>query len=346
MLNNRRPSGWLYNGDPDYKGTTVAQRRAIQNQLDLLEAQQLSNELAEQKMKEDKDNANLIANATIAASKLKSENDLKLQKMKNEDDEYKRKLSLCDKLGIDFNEINNLINNILEPDSTKLEQLNNYNSQLNELKNAYSNTVESKTAYIDFKINEIKNKLQSLRAQYSSLSPSSVSNDNFGNRVLINSVLILIILLATVLSFEAKEVLICIIPIVIAVLYNWYFHLKHKRQYNLKKSNIKNSIDKLNKELNKLCDDREIIVSKIEKEHIDTSNEQKKLTIKIKELKDSISSEIYNKIIEFDNFRYNHYNEEIETLFKQLKLTITKLDYNKIQGYGSIQDYMHYLRTL
>ena len=249
MLNNRRPSGWLYNGDPDYEGTTVAQRRAIQNQLDLLEAQQLSNELVEQKMKEDKDNANLIANATINASKLKSENDLKLHQIKNNDDEYKRKLTLCDNLGLDYTEINNLINNILEPDSTKMKKLNDLNLELTELKNKYSNTVKSKTSYVDFKINEVQNKLQGLRSQYAALSPSSIGNDNFASRILLNSIFVLIILLTTVLSFEAKEILICIIPILIAIVYNFYYHIQHKKQYKLNKSNLKNKIDKLSKEL-------------------------------------------------------------------------------------------------
>lgn len=346
MLNNRRPSGWLYNGDPDYEGTTVAQRRAIQNQLDLLEAQQLSNELVEQKMKEDKDNANLIANATINASKLKSENDLKLHQIKNNDDEYKRKLTLCDNLGLDYTEINNLINNILEPDSTKMKKLNDLNLELTELKNKYSNTVKSKTSYVDFKINEVQNKLQGLRSQYAALSPSSIGNDNFASRILLNSIFVLIILLTTVLSFEAKEILICIIPILIAIVYNFYYHIQHKKQYKLNKSNLKNKIDKLSKELQNLNDDKLKIISQIPNENVDTSAEQEQLNVKINKLKDDISSEIYDKVLKFDNFRYQHYNEEIETLFKQLKLTVTKLDYTKIKEYGTIKDYMYFLRTL
>ena len=54
MAINRRPSGWLYNGDPDYKGTTVAERRAIQNQIDIEDQLIKNNKLLEEQIEQDK----------------------------------------------------------------------------------------------------------------------------------------------------------------------------------------------------------------------------------------------------------------------------------------------------
>lgn len=45
MPNMRRPPGWLSNGDPDWEGTTVAQRRQAQMTYDLLAAQEEANRL-------------------------------------------------------------------------------------------------------------------------------------------------------------------------------------------------------------------------------------------------------------------------------------------------------------
>lgn len=47
---NRRPPGWLDNGDPDYKGTTVAERRQMQNTWDLLAEQERANQIEQEKL--------------------------------------------------------------------------------------------------------------------------------------------------------------------------------------------------------------------------------------------------------------------------------------------------------
>ena len=61
MPRNVRPSGWYYDGNPDYKNTTVAQRRQMQNIWDLLAEQEKANELTQEKIRQQKiNNDNLI----------------------------------------------------------------------------------------------------------------------------------------------------------------------------------------------------------------------------------------------------------------------------------------------
>lgn len=81
MPQNRRPPGWLPNGDPDWDGTTVAERRQAQNTYDLLVEQEKANELAKEKLQQDRENARLarenaerIAEATREAEEDRLEN--------------------------------------------------------------------------------------------------------------------------------------------------------------------------------------------------------------------------------------------------------------------------------
>ena len=90
MAINRRPSGWLYNGDPDYKGTTVAERRAIQNQIDIEDQLIKNNKLLEEQIEQDK------KLQRIQRAKL-------LQEEREEEREADEER--CEKLGLDLEDI-------------------------------------------------------------------------------------------------------------------------------------------------------------------------------------------------------------------------------------------------
>ena len=52
------------------------------------------------------------------------------------------------------------------------------------------------------------------------------------------------------------------------------------------------------------------------------------------------NSKKYQK--EFDEFRRNHYNKEIELLFKDLEINFNKIDKNDIKANGTAEDYKEY----
>lgn len=93
MTINRRPSGWLYNGDPDYKGTTVAERRAIQNQIDIEDQLIKNNKLLEEQIEQDK--------------KLQHVQRAIFFQQEREADEREREADerKCEKLGLDLDDI-------------------------------------------------------------------------------------------------------------------------------------------------------------------------------------------------------------------------------------------------
>lgn len=171
---NRRPPGWLDNGDPDYKGTTVAERRQMQNTWDLLEQQEVANNLAvkqleidERKIESEKQNADNIARATIEAEEIRRQGLIETELMRQSHEELMRKMKLCDDLNIDykdiikFNDYLNTSNNSIE---TKINDIQtSISSCQNSIQyiNRIENTRKDPTIELDIKINNIKAEITS-----------------------------------------------------------------------------------------------------------------------------------------------------------------------------------------
>ena len=85
MPQNRRPPGQLPNGDPDWDGTTVAERRHAQNTYDLLVEQEKANELAKEKLQQDRENAEKIAKTVKEAEEDRFENELYIPQLLTEE---------------------------------------------------------------------------------------------------------------------------------------------------------------------------------------------------------------------------------------------------------------------
>ena len=85
MPRNRRPQSYIVS-NPDYQNTTIEQRRQMQNTWDLLEQQEIANDLAQQKLKQDEINSKRQAEATIQAAREAADreynNKLKLENQK------------------------------------------------------------------------------------------------------------------------------------------------------------------------------------------------------------------------------------------------------------------------
>lgn len=148
MPQNRRPPGWLVT-DPDWEGTTRAERRNAQNTYDLLVEQEKANDLAQEKLKQDRENAAMQAQATIQAERDKFLYQALLQQSQQNYEEEQRKIRLCDDLGIDYEDIkefdiylyagngdkNNKIDELDEIISKKEKLLNNYRNDKPDEKN-------------------------------------------------------------------------------------------------------------------------------------------------------------------------------------------------------------------
>lgn len=93
MPNNRRPPGWL-NGDPDYEGTTIAERRQMQNTGDLLAEQEKANQIEQEKLE------------YIKQKDLKqNENNFNKGKEQIQDIEKIKQLCLCNSVGVSYSEL-------------------------------------------------------------------------------------------------------------------------------------------------------------------------------------------------------------------------------------------------
>ena len=101
MPSNRRPQTLF---DPIYKGT-LQEIKDAQNQWDLVEAQEKANKLQEQKMQQDKENAERIANATRQAEEDRYNNELELEEIRQQHDDEKRYKKMCDDIGVVYKDI-------------------------------------------------------------------------------------------------------------------------------------------------------------------------------------------------------------------------------------------------
>lgn len=106
--------------------------------------------------------------------------------------------------------------------------------------------------------------------------------------------------------------------------------------------NIENKINELNKEYNlnknKLNKEKQQNLEKIQEEINNLQN-------KIDSLNNKYKLDRYNKYMNFIEFRKNHYNKEIELLFKKLNLPVFVIDYKDIKQEGTINDYKDYIAT-
>ena len=129
MAVNRRPSGWFYDGNPDYKGTTVAERRAIQNQIDIEDQLIENNRLLQEKARQEAQNTDKLARAIKAASDNKFYGLLQIGLASQRTEELNRKIRLCDKLGMCYEDIiafYSSLNFITDPKAQEImEQLKN-----------------------------------------------------------------------------------------------------------------------------------------------------------------------------------------------------------------------------
>lgn len=292
MPRNVRPSGWYYDGNPDYKNTTVAERRQMQNTWDLLAEQEKANELTQEKIRQEKINNDNLIDAidrnNLMNKKINDDNNnalkeienMKLQRLKLEHF-YK----ICENEGIDYDDIKLFFQKLQEPDPVIMNKINILNKELEDLNAKYS--YKQQTKYNEY-VNSYNKVLIKLRETEDDLDNVSIFTKLFNKNKII--------------------------------------------KLEKKKSSLQNKIN----ELKNILDNYEIQESDIDIKYEDINKT-------IKNLNEQNKQYIYNKCISFLNFRKNHYNKEIELLFK--KLNIAPLDTKEIIKTGSKKDYIEYIRN-
>lgn len=299
MPKNIRPYGWFDTGDPDYKGTTVAERRQMQNTWDLLEQQEISNKLKEQELELEKqkliqkeESDEKLAQVILDNKTKELQQIVELQYMKREHDLYMRNLSLCDKLNISYN--------ILLKFKQYLDQ-SDYDNELELLHN------------------EIRDKETYLRTLYNN-APKDNNTELWSKER----------------ELQDKE----------NCVNNFIFNLLHPIKtvsYNKKIIELRREIHELRRETTKEYKRRKAEyneqIQKINK-FIKDKNQKIQKLVKLQ------SQQIYEKYMNFIEFRKNNYNKEIETLFSQIELGVYIIDTNEIKNQGTIDNYIDYITEL
>lgn len=363
MAINRRPSGWLYDGNPDYEGTTVAERRAIQNQIDLIDAQEESNRLEKEKLEQEYTLALEQKEHELELARLNNENELKRLEQENE---YNRRLeterqnfnniqrhkNLCDNLKVDYNTIVTFEDILVNKSQFAKECVENISSAI---------LVKEQTKQ------NLKNKLLKIEDQKKNTIIDQAKNSNkiieltstmekwktYTRPADINWVMFVTILLGPFCllagSFsDAKELQpIGIVMLIVA-------GISYLIQYSLFKLKKQNIISNCKKEI--------AILSKKDKENLFQTEE--KIKLEIQELSKDIKNLIINERVKvqnnytkieneriqlvqaFNEFRKTHYNKEIELLFKQLELDFEPLYADDIIQQGNLEDYILYMERL
>lgn len=108
-----------------------------------------------------------------------------------------------------------------------------------------------------------------------------------------------------------------------------------------KSAELHNQINTLNDEQYDFIetDDYEIETVKVK----DNSEQIKVLENKISEITKERSQVYYQRLMDFIEFRKNHYNEDLETLFHLLQLPIFIIDQKDIKNKGTRSDYIEYM---
>ena len=296
MPRNRRPDGYLVS-NPDYKNTTIEQRRQMQNTWDLLAEQEKANELTQEKIRQEKINNDRLIEALNQTNQINKQiNDYNNEALKDIENMKLERLKLehyykiCEKEDIDYDDIKLFFNKLQQSDPNIDDQLQELYIKLNNLNNEEKSQI---------RVYEYKKK------NYTDTYNRVLIKRNEVDKELDN------------ISFITK-------------LFN-----------KNKVLELKNKLNKLNERLNEL---NKLIDKDIDLKSIYNKNKSEKDRInkEIDSLVEQNKQYIYNKCMDFLNFRKNHYNKEIELLFK--KLNIAPLDTKEIIKTGSKEDYIKYIR--
>ena len=329
--------------------------------------------LREEQIASERRNAKLIAEATVEAEIVRADSErnmellreaheMNLELLKQEHKNRLRCQKLCDKLDIDYDELEEF-NQYIRYSKYSLEEIMKLEKQISESKehlkeyksdDYIENLIDEKESksnddsigyfIIDSEIRRYNNKIQEIE---------NVKFTYF--QAIVDFPLLLW------LGYEAMVLFTCgddfdlfMLALVIFTIFNLVCKLDLKiRKTNLLKE-YNNEIDELKQEKNK----RENWASKMQKTKIkNTSKEIQENEKKLKEFENLNTVSMQIIYDDFLKFRLAHYNSDIENLFKKIKLgNIIQMDKRyesnnkkieeEITNKGTVKDYINYIRQI
>lgn len=325
-----------------------------------------ANELMEQRMAEERENAEKIARATIQAEQNRYENELILEAIRTQNEENERKIRLCDNVGADYNELIRFDRYIADADN--LDKINKLEEEIKELENNLqdfcSKEPTEKSVYLEYesKINVEIEELQERRQLNKNYLRAGFILFNF---LAIPIIFILVIVAGfTILNdvhiFSSGLEQLFYLTVIGTVIANAIY-------IPLKRMSAKSFLTPILQNIKKLEEDREIAVNnfKQNKEKILTTyneiiNDKKQKLKEMQEHKKECEDKQYNNFAnryeEFLAFRIIKYNLEMEMLLMKLNLPYLSISdakrrerkgaiENEVQGYGTVNDYIFYIKT-
>lgn len=393
MPNNRRLPGWL-NGDPDYEGTTIAERRQMQNTWDLLAEQEKANQIEQEKLE------------YIKQKDLKqNENNFNKGKEQIQDIEKIKQLCLCNSVGVSYSELE-LFFEILENGNIELLnkiqdiklKLQNNNNEQEKYKleyeqeaiilenenfkekvysnfvifraNHYNNKMERLFKELNFNIvaiNDEKYDFSSYDSEYFTFEGDKTCADVFNEiyedrgteEDYINFIRKSITSNGEYSEIDIKNEKLCReLNVDYGMIMKFYNLLLDIKKIAKEKYDEWNNV-RVPQFLKEIEDNQPLIRSNIKIQEcydnaiqmlpdilVEYSSLLEKDIDNIENCPEDIREILHNRLMEFNEFRYMHYNEKIELLFRKLNLKkIDNLDLDKIKATGTINDYINYINN-
>lgn len=342
-----------------------ANKLAEQNSKIAEQNNRIMQEMHEQRLREERENAERIAEATRQAEIDRYENEKLLEQQRLDNQKEMRFYNICDEAGIDYNDIRKfnvwLNNYTLKQNNEQLRKIEKVQRKIysGELKIV---TDENKklSEKIELKRQEKNNNMfliNNRKVKYTE-SMAETRIENVQKRIKNSKILAIATAVASVilLIMGIKD------SYIIETLF-WLYGIAFIVEVfciGIIKGS-KTLIHNLNEYINK-----EKILSQ---ELKDYENEDKMQKVKINELfnkrqeelaKDEKFSEFYLEVdrinqmllkgvcpntMEFYKFRLCHYNEEMEKLLRKLELNLTTINKNDIKSTGTFKEYVDFIET-
>ena len=360
----------------DWNSMIKANARYEQGQKQIQELQR-ANSLEIQRMREEKQNAERIAEATRKAELDRHENEIKIEKMRHEHEQIMRYHKLCDDLRMNYDDIiafANLLDDISPQKVKEYSQLHKEYSKL--LVSDEINKIKDKNKEMYGKVLLLKkqNKKELLKTLEDTINISFegikrnkaplsgnlkqikeyIANDE-KEILAYKSGMWFISPIIVLLSLIGGSFIFLIIGIVFGI-YSGIRLLKIKKDLKLMKNKINDTISKCNK----LIDDE--FANKIDDLETKIKENDEKITLKnnkgVEELEKNANyqdflkkyNEAKNNLISnrkvFYDFRIEHYNRDVEMLFKKVGLEIEKIDKENIIKEGTVEDYQMFIENI
>jgi hypothetical protein len=354
----------------------AADTRYKQNQKQIEELNK-ANELAEQKLQEERENAEIIAEATRKAENDRYIKNLEIEEMRQELIEEQRYQKICDKIGMAYDDIMAFKNYLEVLTIAETEEYDKIISKVNNYKyNDEIKSINQDIKNINKKIAATTTKLEELEddnIQVPGVTRNGIEIDDYPEEIegyikankdsiptvrkLLYFVLIAGISLGIYLKMS-KVLYISYVTFGITGLISLYLldriiklkdalkkMEKALNKYTSKCKNLNKQLGTLKREKNKK---EKLYKELLEKRLLELENnlDYQALMPKYEEAKKAKCGDYKPNEKEFNDFRMTHYNEEMEINLKNLGFKLNRLSKNNIKNIGTASDYIDYINEI